>query len=263
MEADLHGILRLFGLRKYEADVYVGLLQGGMVTAQEVAEKVGVPSPRIYSIMKSLEKRGYVLKYEKSPARFRAANPGHILRAELSSLRRNVETVLLEAEQTYEMSLQTKGRSDHPATLTSGQKGFVAAEIGLLSSMEKELVGVVHDMDWCLDETILRLLKQKRRKKLNIRIVGGDSSESRENLDIFRASSGGLVRVIPLATLKVSFMIRDGSELLVLLSGTGLSNADGASALVVNNPEMTNMFLVAFDKIWQEAKELEGQTFGK
>jgi len=255
----------VFGLRKYEADVYLALLQRSMATAQEVAENAAVPSPRIYSILKSLEQRGYVLKYQGSPARFRATNPGHILRAELSSLRRSVETLLLEAEQDYETSLQAKVQLENPATITLGQKGFMAAEIGCVSSSVSEIIGIVHDLDWCLEETVLHLLKKKRRNRVNIRMIGGDSSETRENLAILRASSGAEVRVVPPSSpsLKVPFLIRDRIELLVLVSGTNLSNPENTSAIITSNPEMAAMFRSTFEKIWSDAAQLEESSSGK
>lgn len=255
MSEDLSAILRIFGLRKYEAAIYTSLLRKGAGTANDIAERSSVPLPRIYTIIKALEKKGYVRRMAISPALYAASHPGHILRADLSILRQKLENTLLDVEQEYETSAAEKVSDRFAVTTTPGERGFVSAAIGLLSESQKEVVAILHDYGWCLEESVLKILKQKKREKLKMMLIGKDQSDSLENLDILRVSSGALVRSVSPASLGVSFMVRDKSDMMMTFQSTKVNESDGNTTVLVSHPQMAAMFRNLFDEIWMGASE--------
>jgi len=70
-ESELADILEEAGLSPYQADTYVTLLELGSATATDLAEKSGVPDPRIYDVLRDLENAGFVETYEQNSLRAR------------------------------------------------------------------------------------------------------------------------------------------------------------------------------------------------
>ena len=76
MESDeLRDVLEEAGLSPYQAKAYVALLELGTASARELVEASGVPDPRIYDVVRSLEDRGYVETYTQDNLRARAHSP--------------------------------------------------------------------------------------------------------------------------------------------------------------------------------------------
>lgn len=86
--------LRKFGLSSYEAKAYVALLKYGSMTSTELAKKAGIPQPRVYDVVRRLERKGLVVVAEGHPARYYALDPP-------TSLRKLVEQKVRELENTY------------------------------------------------------------------------------------------------------------------------------------------------------------------
>ncbi|MBN1432359.1 MAG: TrmB family transcriptional regulator [Methanomicrobiaceae archaeon] len=68
------------GFTEYEAKAYIALIGIGSATAREISEISGVPHGRIYSILRSLSGKGYVLIEEGTPAHYCAEKPSDVLR---------------------------------------------------------------------------------------------------------------------------------------------------------------------------------------
>ena len=80
-EAELTDVLEEAGLSPYQAVAYVALLELGSAAATEVAERSGVPGPRIYDVLRDLEEAGYVETYEQDTLRARIHDFGALQEA--------------------------------------------------------------------------------------------------------------------------------------------------------------------------------------
>jgi sugar-specific transcriptional regulator TrmB len=67
--------LQRVGLAEYEAKAYLALLKTHLSTATKVSEKSGVPRTKIYSVLESLERKGWVRIYSGVPLLFKAVEP--------------------------------------------------------------------------------------------------------------------------------------------------------------------------------------------
>ncbi|HET7325523.1 MAG TPA: helix-turn-helix domain-containing protein, partial [Halococcus sp.] len=85
--SELKAVLGDAGLSPYQVEAYVTVLARGAATATEIAERSDVPGPRIYDVLRALEKRGYVETYERDTLRVRAHSPANAL----SDLERRAE----------------------------------------------------------------------------------------------------------------------------------------------------------------------------
>ena len=67
--------LQRIGLTEYEGKAYLALVNAHLSTATKVSEKAGVPRTKIYSVLESLERRGWVKIYSGVPLLFKAVEP--------------------------------------------------------------------------------------------------------------------------------------------------------------------------------------------
>ncbi|QSG08658.1 TrmB family transcriptional regulator [Halapricum desulfuricans] len=72
-------VLEDAGLSPYQADAYVTILELGSASATDIAEKSDVPDPRIYDVLRDLEKHGYIETYEQDSLHARAYSPESVL----------------------------------------------------------------------------------------------------------------------------------------------------------------------------------------
>jgi sugar-specific transcriptional regulator TrmB len=70
--------LQKVGLTEYEAKVYLNLLQSNISSASLLARESGVPRTKIYTVLESLRRKGWVKIYSGSPLLFKAINPAEI-----------------------------------------------------------------------------------------------------------------------------------------------------------------------------------------
>ncbi|MDH5782875.1 MAG: TrmB family transcriptional regulator, partial [Candidatus Bathyarchaeota archaeon] len=53
-------VLRELGLTQYETRAYLALVDKGVLTASQISEYADVPYSKIYEVLASLEKKGWV-----------------------------------------------------------------------------------------------------------------------------------------------------------------------------------------------------------
>jgi sugar-specific transcriptional regulator TrmB len=70
--------LQKVGLTEYEAKVYSSLLKDHLNSATKLSEKSGVPRTKIYSVLESLENKGWVKIHSGAPLLFKAVRPDEI-----------------------------------------------------------------------------------------------------------------------------------------------------------------------------------------
>ena len=68
-------VLRELGLTAYESAVYLSLVEGGVMTASEVSESAVVPFSKVYEILNSLERKGWIDIERGRPSRYFAKSP--------------------------------------------------------------------------------------------------------------------------------------------------------------------------------------------
>ena len=76
---ELTALLKRIGLNEYESRVYSSLNSSEAMTASESSKKANIPRARVYDVLMSLEKRGFVLVSVGRPISFRAIEPENAL----------------------------------------------------------------------------------------------------------------------------------------------------------------------------------------
>jgi len=68
-------VLRELGLTVYESSVYLSLIERGVMTASEVSESANVPFSKVYEVLNSLERKGWLDVERGRPSRYFAKAP--------------------------------------------------------------------------------------------------------------------------------------------------------------------------------------------
>jgi sugar-specific transcriptional regulator TrmB len=109
---ELKDNLMAIGLTSYESEAYAALVRWGILDANSLARNSGVPLPRIYSVLRGLEAKGFVLEKPGRPVMYRAVFPGTAVRKHVES-----QTEVLEEKERQivrEMS-KIKGMHTEPS----------------------------------------------------------------------------------------------------------------------------------------------------
>lgn len=99
-------VLRELGLTAYESAVYVSLIKTGVMTASEVSDSAHVPFSKVYEVLNSLERKGWVSIERGRPSRYFAKPPVEAFEAAKRELNEKMQAweqaVVKELQPLYE-----------------------------------------------------------------------------------------------------------------------------------------------------------------
>lgn len=72
---EARNVLRELGLTAYESAVYLSLVESGVMTASKVSEQAEVPFSKVYEVLNSLDRKGWVEVERGRPSRYFAKSP--------------------------------------------------------------------------------------------------------------------------------------------------------------------------------------------
>ncbi|MEN2975123.1 MAG: helix-turn-helix domain-containing protein [Candidatus Caldarchaeales archaeon] len=138
---DLRRALHNLGLTDYEIKVYIALLEVGESTASKLSEIADVPYSKIYDVLESLERKGWIGTEGGRPAQYYPKSPITALESSRMRLERefksNEEIIRSELFPIYE----GRGfREKHDIWIIRGEENILMKIKDLLVSCEKELL---------------------------------------------------------------------------------------------------------------------------
>jgi sugar-specific transcriptional regulator TrmB len=95
--------LQKLGFTGNEAKIYASLVCLKQAKASEIAEKSGVPRPKIYGTLRGMEKKGYIRIIEGEPTLFCCVQPEELI------LRLRADFMLFLCETASELNSLTPG----------------------------------------------------------------------------------------------------------------------------------------------------------
>jgi HTH-type transcriptional regulator, sugar sensing transcriptional regulator len=75
LNEETRAALREMGLNAYEIDTYIGLLEGGEMTAMEISEQASVPYSKMYEVLNALKEKGWIKSTEGRPSKYYPVPP--------------------------------------------------------------------------------------------------------------------------------------------------------------------------------------------
>ena len=138
--AALARVAERFDLNDYEIEAYLAVLDGGRLSASEIADRTDIPQPRVYDTVRSLADQGLLELQESRPIQALAIDPEEAFadaHASLEALVADLEARYTEpARETGAVSL-VKSRS---SVLRYIEEVIEAAEYELVCSLTPDLL---------------------------------------------------------------------------------------------------------------------------
>jgi len=172
-------ILREIGLKAYEIDVYVALLEGGQMTAMEISKKTGVPYSKIYEVLNLLKDKRWIKSVETRPTKYYPTPP---LEA-LATAKIRLEDKYVGWEQTIARELQPlyekRELVERPDILIlHGQQGVMTKLEETLKKASKEIMIATPEFAKAIITSATFFLEGLQKTRVNIKVMvagkGGD-----------------------------------------------------------------------------------------
>lgn len=136
--------LRKFGLSKYETLVYTTLLKGGTLTASEIVEASGIPHPRLYDIVSSLERKGLIESQSGRPKKSWCADPEVALPRFFGKFEKSYKTIL---DISREMYRRTPTSQEKPSVwVVKGRENVLSKMADVIKKSKVEILAALPDL---------------------------------------------------------------------------------------------------------------------
>lgn len=215
--------LKKFGLSVNEAKAYSALLAMNEAKASDIAKSAHVPRNKIYEIMESLHKKGFVEIVPERVTRFRAVSSDDALNFMIESWHTELEEKMKTKEKLsmYLNSLPVQKKSETGEFLVYRAKKIIYRKLEeMLANAEKNALLMINSSD------LRRLypLAKNASKKISIRVL---SPITAENKDISRKWRFAELRHYETQT-QTKLALADEEEMLVFQTNepTGLYSKD-------------------------------------
>jgi len=243
--------LRKFGLNKYESCVYLTLIKIGLSTSTKISRDSSVPYGRIYTVLQSLEKKGFIKIFEGRPKRFMAVEPRIIFDKILSTKRSELEKSKEEIKKIInKLEAASKVKIESPLEaikIIEGKKNYLNLSVKLHEEAKEEW-RTIHRLP--LYEPHLKAYKKAIERGIKIRILTCLTEENMKNLDVWK-KTGAEIR--HLDNISAHFTVIDNNKVVIRLSDEYIG---GYVSLFIQSPALAKTLVDHFDDLWKSAKKV-------
>ena len=246
--------LRRAGLSRYEALVYLGLVQDRNARVVEIARRTGVPQPKVYQALDSLVEKGFCALGADAINRYRPVDPQLALQAEsrrLDELRVEVGSLAQELGELYR-SGASEQRWAPPIEIVKGlpQIRTLIAEQVRKATGELLYFGQSPQVP-ALD--VAQAIWERAEAGARLRLVFDEhyferSEERGEEDDLLRKVRGER-RVVP--HLPSKMIVVDRATALLSVSKP---SSEGFLVLALRQEGLVAHCLAAFEHVWERAR---------
>jgi sugar-specific transcriptional regulator TrmB len=235
------------GLTSYEIKAYAVLAQYGPLTAINISKQSNVPYSKIYDVLSSLERKGWIETDHSRPSRFYPKPPStsiETMRMKIDSERKKNEMqVISELSPLFEK----RGSKERPDIwIVRGQFNILTKLKEMLESCTTDLMiatPLVLDAIINLAAPLMMILKSK-----GVRIMVMCTENTIET-HLKSISKWGEVRIR--SQIFAGGAISDSREVLILL---GVDEPSSAIAIWADHPSLANFATNYFQYLWNNSK---------
>jgi len=209
--------LQELGLTDYEIRSYTSLLEIGPATASELSEASDVPYSKIYEVLGTLEKKGWIEMEHGRPSKYYPKPPSvamEIARSQLENIfRTNQALVLEELQPLYEK----KGVRERPDIwIVRGNLNVLAKVRETIEHVQKEILAAVPTIPDSVAEMLIPLVKAIADRGVKVQLMTMKAPMSN--------TMTRLAKLCEIRTREQMFgggIIADGKEVILLLGQEG------------------------------------------
>lgn len=243
-----------FDLNEYEIKTWTALLSRGESTAGELAEISTVPRSRVYDILEGLTKKGYVVKKNSNPIRYKTVSPADALKAAKKNAQSNADAESSNLEKTKSTDIYKeldkmfrKGSEEIKPELVGLVKGRrnIHAHLKAMVSDAKKSITIVSTKEGLLRKAakLSSELKKAKDKGVAVRVVSTADASLPESLK-------------SIAQMKKSkdaarFVIVDDKAVMFMMDHDDNVHESYDTGVLVNSPMFAKSFEQMFNNHWE------------
>ncbi len=165
-------VLRELGLTQYETRAYLAVLGKEVLTASQISEYAEVPYSKVYEVLASLEKKGWIKAEHGRPSKYYPKSPSEALDAakfRLEEMTKTWEqTILSELQPLYEkMGIREKP----DIWILRGEFNILAKLKEMLDKVENEVMIATPSLPKTLENTLVSTLARLQEAKINVMLM--------------------------------------------------------------------------------------------
>jgi len=250
--------LREIGLTEYECQAYLSLLHQGEDTAEIISQLSNIPYTKVYSVLESLEERGWVEHGGGRPRRYYPRSPIDALRSEQISLESRFEEnqgiVLEELQPLYE---KREIKEIPEIWIVRGETNSFNNILDLVTKARKEIMLAIPTLpeeqlpdipDFSVK--VFNFLNSLMDSEIKVKILTTD--EMRPVIDV---GDLGVAEIRICDNMFGGGVVIDGKETILFLDLVHPSGPD--TAIWSDHETLTGIAKIYFEHMWDNAEPLK------
>lgn len=255
----LNKVFEKIGLKKEHSDVYLALLESGIISAGNLAKRLNIPRTTLYGLLNDLAQNGLILQSEKENIKlWQAVNPENIktiINEKINSLentRNNFDDILekLKSSQKTDFVSPKFNYFEGAEEMRTMLKNVL-----LYDNLQTELCWPVKDMIRVVGEEFLYEFNKKRiRNNIYIRVIWPMDKTGDINKDIFLAPGKDVKREVRVAPENIDFSMgywAYGNKVIFM------SSKKENFGFIVESKELRQLLKTQFEILWSISKPLK------
>lgn len=243
--------LKIMGLTDYETRTYMALNSLITADAAEISAASNVPRSKVYQILKSLVKKGFIEMDRGKPLKFTVISPHEIFLNYRKRIKTYLDTAEAEVNHIYESQIP---EFPAPIWLVHGPDKIVSKEMEIISRAEESLFMIGGLMFPEELPALKKNLERSMEKGININmltaptcVVDNKEISTRKALENLPLE----IKFFPVPYIKL--LVRDKKEMLIAFCKLSGNSAMSESAIAIWNQyqEFVDVISGVYEFIWK------------
>ncbi|MEM1565250.1 MAG: helix-turn-helix domain-containing protein [Candidatus Bathyarchaeia archaeon] len=246
MSEKIKALLRKVGLTDYEVNAYLALLEKGALTAKQISYGAQIPFSKVYQVLNSLEKKGWVEVVRKRPSKYFPKSPEAALKAAKAAMESEwmqIEKVV--ADELVPLYEKVKSKEKYDIWILRGLSNIASKFKEMVKKCQEELLVAFPSIREELIMDFFPLLQSLIGEKAEVHFMVSKGL----NENVYKAFSRiGEVRLRD--KMFGGGAISDGVEVLLLFS----DEKGEITAIWSDHPGLAGLAKDYFNYLWKESK---------
>lgn len=240
--------LREIGLTEYESQAYLSLIASGELTAGAVSKSTSIPYSKVYSVLDSLEQKGWIEIRGGRPRLYYPKAPDEALRSELQRLENRFEEyqklIVDELQPIYE---QRKIKEKPEIWVIRGAANIASNINEIIVRTRRELMVALPRIAPGLFQLASLPLRQLMDREVDVLLL-----TTKDSLPLVDGYIANLAKIRVREEMFGGGIVSDDHESLIFL-GEGAGDKQ-ALAIWSDNIGLTMIAKVYFEHLWNTAE---------
>jgi sugar-specific transcriptional regulator TrmB len=239
-------ILEQFGLTAYERKAYVSLVREGISTTYVLSKNSGVPYGKIYPVLSTLERKGFVKKYDGTPQRFMAVEPNVAISAEIRKREREFVSLKDSSKSIIAalgaLSAQKPTEPLEKIRIIEGYNNYLNLSVELHKKAKQEWLSI---SELSLYKPHIDAYTDNVHRGVNVRMLTSQEEATKEKIKIWRKTKVDIRRA---SFIPTKFSVIDEREVTIRIASD-----ERYITLWIQNPSLAKSLKNYFNVLWENA----------